>query len=195
MDVIQSKRRIGAGTEAGPPVTECQDDLYRKAAIEFGPAMARLAAAYERNPALREDLLQDIHLALWQSLANFRGECAMRTWTYRVAHNTAATHVLRQVRSRRQQWVTLEELESTPDESDNERFVDGLGVFERVGAIIQKLKTIDRDVLVLHLEGLEASEIAEVVGVSPNLVAQKVHRTKQVLKRYFASGENHADKK
>jgi RNA polymerase sigma-70 factor (ECF subfamily) len=156
--------------------------------------MARLAAAYERDPALREDLLQDIHLAVWQSLANFKGECALRTWTYRVAHNTAATHVLRQVRSRREQWVTLEELESTPDESDHERFVDEWGVFERLGTIIQKLKPIDRDVLLLYLEGLEASEIAEVVGVSPNLVAQKVRRTKQVLQRYFASGENHADK-
>ena len=67
-------------------------------------------------------------------------------------------------------------------------------MFERLGAIVQKLKPIDRDVLLLYLEGLEASEIAEVVGISPNLVAQKVHRTKQVLKRYFVSGESHADK-
>ena len=193
MNLIQSMQR-GVGIDDEPPVMERRDELYRKAAIELGPAMARLAAAYERDPALREDLLQDMHLAVWQSLANFKGECALRTWTYRVAHNTAATHVLRQMRSRRKQWVTLEELESTPDESDNERFVDEWGVFERLGTILEKLKPIDRDVLLLYLEGLEASEIAEVVGVSPNLVAQKVRRTKQVLKRYFASGENHADK-
>jgi RNA polymerase sigma-70 factor, ECF subfamily len=194
MDLIQSMLRRDAGADAVPAVMERQDDLYRSAAIELGPAMARLAAAYERNPALREDLLQDIHLAVWQSLANFKGECSLRTWTYRVAHNTAATHVLRQKRTRREQWVTLEELENMPDESDSERFVDGWGVFEKLGTIMQKLKTIDRDILLLYLEGLEAFEIAEVVGVSPNLVAQKVRRTKQVLQRYFASGESHADK-
>lgn len=194
MDPSQSMLRRGIGADATPAVIERQDELYRKAAVELGPAMARLAAVYECNPALREDLLQDIHVAVWQSLANFKGECALRTWTYRVAHNTAATHVLRQKRTRREQWVTLEELESTPDELDNERLADEWGVLEKVRVVIEKLKTIDRDVLLLYLEGLGPAEIAEVVGVSPNLVAQKVHRTKQVLKRYFASGENHADK-
>jgi RNA polymerase sigma-70 factor (ECF subfamily) len=171
---------------------ERQDALYLEAANNLGSAIARLAAAYERDPAHREDLLQNIHVAVWQSLANFKGECALRTWVYRVAHNTAATHVLRQKRARREQWVTLEELEGMPDGLDNERFVDEWRVFEKIALIIQKLRTIDRNVLLLYLEGLEASEIAEVVGVSPNLVAQKVLRTKEVLKRYFASGENHA---
>ena len=191
MDLIHSSLGRGIGADATAAVVEGQDDRYHRAAIEFGPAMARLAATYERNPAHRQDLLQDIHLAIWQSFASFKGECALRTWIYRVAHNTAATHVLRQKRTRRERWVALEELDSTPDEFNNERFVDELGVFEKLGVIVQKLEIVDRDILLLYLEGLEASEISEVVGLSPNLVAQKVHRTKEVLKRYFVSGEAH----
>jgi RNA polymerase sigma-70 factor (ECF subfamily) len=185
--------QLRSASADGTPITAWrQDDLYRSAGKEFGPAIARLAAAYERNPAQRQDLIQDIHLAVWQSLANFRGDCALRTWLYRVAHNTAATHVLKQKRARRGQWVALEELEGTPDEFDGERFVDELRVFERLAAIIQELKPIDRNVLLLYLEGLGASEIADIVGVSPNLVAQKVHRAKEVLSRYFLTGEDHA---
>ncbi len=189
MGLIQSLLRRDVGADAAPAAVERQDELYRTAAKELGPAMARLAAAYERDPAHRPDLLQDIHLAVWQSLANFKGECALRTWVYRVAHNTAATHVRRQKRARQNQWVTLEELEGMPAELDNERLADEWGVFERLGVIVQKLNPIDRDVLLLYLEGLGASEIAAVVGLSPNLVAQKVHRTKSVLKRYFVSGD------
>jgi RNA polymerase sigma-70 factor (ECF subfamily) len=189
---MRSTLQSDVGVDGTPVIVWPQDEIYRTAGKEFGPAIARLAAAYERNPAQREDLLQDIHLAVWQSLANFRGECALRTWVYRVAHNTAATHVLKQKRARRGQWVTLEDLEGTPDEFNGERLVDELGVLEKLSAIIHKLKTIDRNVLLLHLEGLGASEIADIVGVSPNLVAQKVHRAKAAISRRFLSGENHA---
>ena len=64
-----------------------QDDQYRDAAAGFGPALDRLACAYEADPDIRRDLLQDIHLALWRSFANFDGRCSLRTWVYRIAHN------------------------------------------------------------------------------------------------------------
>ena len=192
MDLLRSVPREGVGADATRATVERQDDLYRKAGEQFGPAMARLAASYEVNSTSREDLLQDIHLAVWQSLAHFKGECALRTWVYRVSHNTAATHVLRQKRIHRDQWVSVEELDGMPDAFDAERTVDSSTVFEKLAAIIQKLKTVDRDVLLLYLEGFEAAEIAEVIGISPNLAAQKVHRTKKVLQRHFLSGEDHA---
>lgn len=44
------------------------------------------------------------------------------------------------------------------------------------------------DVILLWLEGLEAADIGEVVGLSPDNVAQKVHRTRKVLQRQFETG-------
>ena len=78
-----------AGRTAG------QDQRYAEAAAAFGPALERLARAYERDPDKRRDLLQDIHVALWRSLARFDGRCSLRTWVYRVAHNTATSKVRR----------------------------------------------------------------------------------------------------
>jgi RNA polymerase sigma-70 factor (ECF subfamily) len=192
MDLSQTAQQRGVSAVFTGGSVERQDDLYRTAGKQFGPAMARLAASYEINPAHREDLLQDIHLAVWQSFANYRGECALRTWVYRVAHNTAATHVLRQKRTRQEQWVSVEELDCMPDVFDAERTVDASSVLVKVQTIIQRLKTIDRNVMLLYLEGFETREIAEVVGISPNLVAQKVRRAKKVLKRHLLSGDNHA---
>jgi RNA polymerase sigma-70 factor (ECF subfamily) len=192
MDLIRTAQRRDVSAVSARATVERQDDLYRTAGKQFGPAMARLATSYEVNPVLREDLLQDIHFAVWQSFANYRGECALRTWVYRVAHNTAAAHVLRQKRVHRDQWVSVEELDDVPDVLDTERLVDTSTVLATVQAIIQKLKPVDRELLLLYLEGFEATEIAEVVGISPNLVAQKVHRAKKVLKRHLLSGEDHA---
>src|SRR5947209_5519699 len=76
-----------------------QDDLYAIVAAEYGAALERLARAYEAEPERRRDLLQDIHLQLWRSMAHFNKRCSMRTWMYRVAHNTATTHVLRERRA------------------------------------------------------------------------------------------------
>src|SRR3954469_13757464 len=55
-----------------------------------GP-VRRLCAAYAFDAADREDLFQDIFLAVWRALPGFRGEASTRTWLYRIAHNVALT--------------------------------------------------------------------------------------------------------
>ena len=70
-----------------------REDLYEEAVHTHGSALDRLARAYEADLDTRRDLLQDIHLALWQSLQKFDARCSLRTWIYRVAHNVAASHV------------------------------------------------------------------------------------------------------
>ncbi len=130
-------------------------------------------------------------MALWRSLATYAKQCSLRTWVYRVAHNTAATHVRRQRRTRLSQSVSFDELDDLPGNSGGERFVDESDLLTRMHAMIQRLKPIDRDVLLLYLEGMEATEIAEIVGISRSNVAQKVHRVKILLQRHFSSGDNH----
>jgi len=73
-------------------------DLYKEAIEQFGPAMELFARAYEAAPEKRRDLVQDIHLAIWRSFHKFQMRCSLRTWIYRVAHNTGATHVYQQKR-------------------------------------------------------------------------------------------------
>jgi RNA polymerase sigma-70 factor (ECF subfamily) len=85
--------------------------------------------------------------------------------------------------------MSLEQLEGLPEESDAERLHDETAVIEQVGAIVRQLKPIDREVILLYLEGMDAASIGEVLGVSAANVAQKVHRTKQLLQRYFRTGD------
>jgi RNA polymerase sigma-70 factor, ECF subfamily len=165
-----------------------QDQRYAEAAAEFGPAIARLARAYEANVDARADLVQDIHVALWRSLAGFDGRCALRTWVYRVAHNIAASHVQRRRRWRSEEGATLKALESLADPDNPEATVGERRALDRLLALIQQLGAPDRQVALLYLEDLDAAAIGEITGLSAGAVATKIHRLKALLARRFAEG-------
>lgn len=52
---------------------------------------------------------------------------------------------------------------------------------ERVMALVHALGGVDREVMLLYLEDLDAASIAEVTGLSARNVATKVHRIKSLL--------------
>jgi RNA polymerase sigma-70 factor (ECF subfamily) len=161
--------------------------LYREAAVEYGDALERLARAYEPDPDRRRDLLQEIHIALWRSLARFEERCSMRTWVYRVAHNVATTHVLRP-KANMPVFVTLDDIDARPVSIDGEALIDRQRSLERVHALIRQLRPVDRQVMLLYLEELDAASIAEITGLSAGSVATRVHRIKQLLTARFHSG-------
>src|SRR3954466_5248653 len=92
-----------------------QEDLYREAAQTYGAMLQRLARAYESDTDKRRDLLQEMHLALWLSLEKYEARCSLRTWVYRVAHNTATSYVIRQHRTNSRELFSLKQFEEMPD--------------------------------------------------------------------------------
>src|ERR1700746_344192 len=66
---------------------------------DHGASLRRLVSSYEPDAHAREDLLQEIRLAIWMALPRFRGESSLRTFLFRIAHNRALTHVWRRKRS------------------------------------------------------------------------------------------------
>jgi len=153
---------------------------YETVWAEYSNGISRLAASYESAPDLREDLMQEIRLALWKALPGFRGDCSMRTFVYRVAHNRALTHVWR----RRGQSLQSDELPDICDpspgpESSAIRRADQ----ESLMLAIRKLPVHYRQVITMVLEELSQSEIAAVLGISENNVAVRLNRARNLLRR------------
>jgi RNA polymerase sigma-70 factor, ECF subfamily len=176
--------------EEGPITAERskQDSLYEEAARDFGAALGRLASAYQADTDKRRDLLQEIHIALWRSFAGFNGACSLRTWVYRVAHNVATSHMVRERRRRSEAMVSLEELEQMASAEDSERQAGQREIFEQLLAMVRQLKPLDRQVILSYLDGMDAEEISEVTGLSESNVAVKIHRIKNILSRKFREG-------
>jgi RNA polymerase sigma-70 factor, ECF subfamily len=166
-----------------------QDQRYQQAVDAYGHSLERLARAYEAHPDRRRDLLQDIHVAVWRSFATFDARCSLRTWVYRVAHNAAASYVIgqRRIYSR---LVSIEDLDSLPHRDDGPQAGRQLAL-DKLLALIQQLKPLDRQVILSYLEGLDAVSIGEITGISPGNVATKIHRIKNLLARKFQPGERH----
>ncbi|MBS0419937.1 MAG: RNA polymerase sigma factor [Proteobacteria bacterium] len=162
---------------------------YEHIAREYGAALGRLAGAYEANPEKRRDLLQEIHFAIWRSLQIFEGQCSIRTWVYRVAHNTAYTHIARNKRRAREQLLSLDELSEIADTHDTENTTDRLRVMQRLGKLIARLQVLDRQIILLYLEDLDATSIAAIVGLAPGNIATKIHRIKALLAAVFHANE------
>jgi RNA polymerase sigma-70 factor (ECF subfamily) len=177
--------------ESIPTAVSRQGQLYQEAADSYGAALGRLARGYEADPDRRRDLVQEIHLALWQSLAGFDGRCSLRTWVYRVAHNVAASHVIREHRTNSRTLVGLEVLETLPTGNDGDRVADQRHALEKLLKLIHQLNPLDRQVILSFLEDLDAASIGEITGISPGNVATKIHRIKNVLARKFHEGGNH----
>ncbi|HXJ89419.1 MAG TPA: sigma-70 family RNA polymerase sigma factor [Candidatus Binatia bacterium] len=172
----------------GVATASTQDRLYEEAAQSYGAALERLARAYEADADLRRDLLQEIHVGLWRSFSKFDGRCSLRTWIYRVAHNVGASHVLRWRRVRGQELIGLEEMEDFPDANNRLQATDRSHALDRLLGLIQRLKPLDRHVILSYLEGLDAASIGEITGLSAANVATKIHRIKNVLARQFQQG-------
>lgn len=170
-----------------PATRKDATDLYGEAAAAYGPALERLARAYEADPDRRRDLLQEIHLALWRSFANFDGRCSLRTWLYRVAHNTATSQVTRR-QAKMPTFVGLDQLASIPSEEEGETSADRRRALERILILIRQLAPLDRQVILLYLEGEDAATIGDVTGLSSGNVATKIHRIKIILSERFHEG-------
>jgi RNA polymerase sigma-70 factor, ECF subfamily len=164
-----------------------QNALYEEAAAEFGAAMYRLARAYEADREKQRDLLQEIHLELWQSLTDFDGRCSLRTWVYRIAHNVATDHI---IRSRRisARLVDLDGLENLTGCEKWQTAADQQLSVTLLLDLIYRLKPLDRQVILLYLEGETAASIGQTTGLTASNVATKIHRIKRLLRQEHAEG-------
>lgn len=165
--------------------TRSQDDWYAESIAQYGSSLVRLARGYEAQPDRRKDLLQAIHIAIWESFAIFDGRCSLRTWVYRVAHITATKHI---VSDRKMRWREMYTLDDVPEPEDPQDAVGALAhndTLDRLLALIDRLKPLDRQIILLYLEDFSADAIGEVVGLSSENIATKVHRIKKLLARMF----------
>ena len=83
----------GAAGESGSPGA-----LFDLVVASHTGLISRIALAYEADPALRRELVQDIMLAIWGGLPRFRHESSLKTFVAGIAYKRSFSHVARAVR-------------------------------------------------------------------------------------------------
>jgi RNA polymerase sigma-70 factor, ECF subfamily len=152
---------------------------------QFEPALWRLVQVYTPKPADRDDLFQEIALALWRALPRFRGESSERTWLYRIAHNVALSGQVR----RSKQDKRTSPVEPAMDWPSGQPHPEQQALDQErralLVALVVALPPADRQILLLHLEGLSDAEVGEISGLSPGAVATRLSRVRSRIGEKF----------
>lgn len=159
------------------------DDSAFNAIVERHSAeVAAMANRLLGWPGDVDDVVQDVFVAAFVHLRKFRGDCRLRTWLLTITVNKCRSHRLR--RRWRLRFRRLDEIEAPVGHAEvTERPAMDEETFGRIRRVVQTLPQKYREVVVLrYLQGLEAGEVAEVLGIKVNAVQVRLNRAKARLK-------------
>jgi RNA polymerase sigma-70 factor (ECF subfamily) len=144
----------------------------------------RAAAVYEADPHARQDLYQEILLAVWRALPRFRDQASLRTYLARIAHNRGVSHVDVAVRRPQESELGSELAAEIPGP---ERLAEAASRRARLLEAVQQLPLAWQQVVTLTLEGFPPRGVADVLGLSANVVSIRLSRARQALRKRLGS--------
>jgi RNA polymerase sigma-70 factor (ECF subfamily) len=122
-----------------------------------------------------EDLTQDVFLRALH--AEYRHDGRERAWIFEIARNLARDHARRAVH----RGPTVEPVDGPAP------FID-LALALEIRAALGRLSDDDREMFLLReVAGLNYGEIADVCGVTPDAVRNRLHRARLALRRALSS--------
>ncbi len=138
-----------------------------------------------------EDLMQEVFLKLYRSLAHFRGDSKLGTWLYRVTRNTWFNTVQsKSYKMRRYERSAYENDATTnliPDRKgfgDPERELETKLVQEQIHKSLDCLSPRERSAFVLrYFNDLQITEIAKTMSLADGTVKSLLFRAKAKLRK------------
>ena len=130
----------------------------------------------------REDLLQEVFVALFQGLKSFRGDASLNTFLFRIVANKAYDHLKRRRRRASRTYLTGTSEQMPCAEPSPERQARGSEKAALLWRCLDQLKPKKRIAFVLRVvEGQSLKEISEQVDASVYTVAQRIRHAKKEL--------------
>ncbi len=142
-------------------------------------AISRVVSSYEIIKALQEELYQEISVALWKALDKFDNKSSLKTYVLSIAHKRAISHVAKNAREPRS--MDISEIDIPVDNCPAEQVAKKQRMSNLLNALHQ-LPMVERQLVTLALEGVSYKDIAEILGMTTNLVGVKLNRAKAKLK-------------
>jgi RNA polymerase sigma-70 factor (ECF subfamily) len=140
------------------------------------------------------DVVQEVFLHAYQSLASFKGDAQLFTWLYRIAVNTAISHqrknrVALRLDAARHGDATAEPLD--PSEQNQPGYaLEQAEQGQRLWKALGQLSPEHRTVLVLKdLEGQKYEAMAALLQVPVGTIRSRLHRARLELRQLLEKDE------
>jgi RNA polymerase sigma-70 factor (ECF subfamily) len=157
----------------------------------YQPSLLRLAESTVGSAAVAQEVTQDTWLAVLRGVERFEGRSSFKTWLFRILMNRARTAWRREQRAGRPDDDVEEHFDAngawvTPPEPWADRADDRIVATQlaaRVTVLLPSLPAAQREVVLLRdVEGLSATDVAEMVGVSDGNQRVLLHRGRAKLR-------------
>jgi RNA polymerase sigma-70 factor, ECF subfamily len=164
-----------------------------------------LALRWMGNDEIAAEVAQDVFIALYRSLADFRGESRLSTWIYRVVLNHTRNRKLYGRRRHLDRHEPLEGERASRDDDAPRRQLAGDGpapdeAVHRSDAerlirdALEQLPEEQRMIIVLRdIEDLPYEEIADLLDVPRGTVKSRLHRARLQLARVLERSTSLSD--
>ena len=152
---------------------------FEKLVYDNQELIIKVCNIYCHNQPDKDDLFQDIIINLWKGLPSFKGNSKLSTWIYRVSLNTAISGFRKKKKDR---FIDIEDIPDTEIVSHDNNPDNGL----RIKALhfgINKLKPVEKAIVLLYLEDKSYDEISEIIGISKKNVSVRLVRLKRKLEK------------
>lgn len=150
-------------------------ELYHRYSRDIYSYILRLVP----NPSVADDLLQEIFVAVWQGLENFKSESSVKTWLFQIAHNKIMSWMRTYYRDRELVEEKARNLEKAPTTAE-QTIINWQA--EMVQMAIGELSPNHRAVVELfYFMGLSYAEISEVVVCPVGTVKSRMSHALQNL--------------
>jgi RNA polymerase sigma-70 factor (ECF subfamily) len=154
--------RLGDKESLGEFYRTYRHDVARNLHRVLGPGRADI-----------DDVLQEVFIEVFRSIARFRGDSKISTWLYRVCVNVALQRLRKRKRLAEVQTAEGPELR---DDATPQRSLEARERMAVVYRILDELAPKKRVVFILHeIEGREPKEIAGIVGAPVLTVRTRLH--------------------
>jgi len=146
-------------------------------------------ASIVQDAEAASDLTQDVFMIALQNMEQQSDDQSLRNWLYRVAHNTAVSHLRKQRVSRVSSLeVLLERLTVLPVTRSRHSVADTIVLHDAIRQALSALSESEREAVILHsVAGLNTNEIATIVGVSPAAAGRRISRGKAHFRHMFVA--------
>ena len=157
------------------------EEAYAAIVERHGPAVQKQMRNFTRDPGRAEELAQDVFVEAYLGLGKFRGDAPFRHWLSRIA--TLTGYSFWKKRDREKNKVPLHENMEIVQENGAEPG-DADAAAKLLFDLLATLPADDRMVMTLmYLENVGQDEIAGRMGWTRVMVAVRLYRAKQRLKK------------
>lgn len=144
---------------------------------------------FSRDPAVCEELVQDVFVEAYFSLATYRGRAPFLHWLKRIATRVGYRHWKK--KSREKLLVPLHTFNEAEAPGDTMNPSTAAATLHH---LLSRLRPADRLVMTLiYFDGCSTEEIAERMGWNRGMVKMRAHRARKKL-REIAERENLAER-